>query len=99
MEELPVIPANFGIKLIDNDGVRKQFSLIEKLVQNCTEVINCGDAGQEGELIQRWVLLKAKCKVPIKQFNNIIVKSKVSFQKASRNSKWKAKVQFKLLIK
>lgn len=67
LEELPVIPAHFGIKLIDNDGVRKQFSLIEKLVQNCTEVINCGDAGQEGELIQRWVLLKAKCKVPIKR--------------------------------
>lgn len=67
LEELPVIPANFGIKLIDNDGVRKQFALIEKLVQNCSEVINCGDAGQEGELIQRWVLLKAKCKVPIKR--------------------------------
>ena len=67
LEELPVIPVNFGIKLIDNDGVRKQFALIEKLVQNCTEVINCGDAGQEGELIQRWVLLKAKCKVPIKR--------------------------------
>lgn len=67
LEELPVIPSNFGIKLIDNDGVRKQFSLIEKLVQNCSEVINCGDAGQEGELIQRWVLLKAKCSVPIKR--------------------------------
>jgi len=67
LEELPVIPANFGIKLIDNEGVNKQFALIEKLVQNCTEVINCGDAGQEGELIQRWVLLKAKCKVPIKR--------------------------------
>lgn len=67
LEELPVIPPHFGIKLIDNDGVRKQFSLIEKLVQNCSEVINCGDAGQEGELIQRWVLLKAKCNVPIKR--------------------------------
>ena len=67
LEELPVIPANFGIKLIENDGVKKQFALIEKLVQNCTEVINCGDAGQEGELIQRWVLLKAKCKAPIKR--------------------------------
>ena len=67
LEELPVIPANFGIKLIENDGVKKQFALIEKLVQNCSEVINCGDAGQEGELIQRWVLLKAKCKVPIKR--------------------------------
>ncbi len=67
LEELPVIPANFGIKLIDNDGVRKQFTLIERLIQNCDSVINCGDAGQEGELIQRWVLLKAKCNVPIKR--------------------------------
>jgi DNA topoisomerase III len=67
LEELPVIPTNFGIKLIDNEGVRKQFSLIEKLVQKSSEVINCGDAGQEGELIQRWVLLKAKCTVPVKR--------------------------------
>jgi len=67
LEELPVIPQNFGIKLIENDGVKKQFGLIEKLLQNCTEVINCGDAGQEGELIQRWVLLKAKCTAPVKR--------------------------------
>ena len=67
LEELPVIPQNFGIKVIENDGVRKQFTLIEKLLANCTEVINCGDAGQEGELIQRWVLLKAKCKAPVKR--------------------------------
>ena len=67
LEELPVIPQNFGIKVIENDGVRKQFSLIEKLLANCTEVVNCGDAGQEGELIQRWVLLKAKCKAPVKR--------------------------------
>lgn len=67
LEELPMIPPNFGIKLIDNEGVRRQFSVIESLVANCEEVINCGDAGQEGELIQRWVLLKAKCKVPIRR--------------------------------
>ena len=67
LEELPVIPQSFGIKLIENDGVKKQFGLIEKLLQNCTEVINCGDAGQEGELIQRWVLLKAKCTAPVKR--------------------------------
>ncbi|HNS41184.1 MAG TPA: DNA topoisomerase 3 [Taishania sp.] len=67
LEDLPIIPANFGIKVINDSGVQKQFSTIENLVANCQEVINCGDAGQEGELIQRWVLLKAKCKVPIKR--------------------------------
>ncbi|WP_128331766.1 type IA DNA topoisomerase [Apibacter sp. HY039] len=67
LEDLPLIPANFGIKLIQNKGVEKQFHVIEKLVHDCNEVINCGDAGQEGELIQRWVLLKAKCKVPVKR--------------------------------
>ena len=67
LEELPMIPASFGIKLIDNAGVRKQFGIIENLIQHCDEVINCGDAGQEGELIQRWVLLKAKCTVPVKR--------------------------------
>ena len=64
---LPIIPQNFGIKLIDNNGVEKQFRTIEKLVEECDEVINCGDAGQEGELIQRWVLQKAKCKKPMKR--------------------------------
>lgn len=67
LEDLPMIPPNFGIKLIENNGVQKQFQTIEKLVQQCDEVINCGDAGQEGELIQRWVLLKAKCNAPIKR--------------------------------
>lgn len=67
LEDLPISPVNFGIKLIENQGVEKQFNTISRLVQNCDEVINCGDAGQEGELIQRWVLLKAKCKVPIKR--------------------------------
>ncbi|WP_333852407.1 type IA DNA topoisomerase [Epilithonimonas sp.] len=64
---LPIIPKNFGIKLIDNNGVEKQFQTIEKLVQECDEVINCGDAGQEGELIQRWVLQKVKCDKPMKR--------------------------------
>ncbi|AEW00014.1 DNA topoisomerase III [Niastella koreensis] len=67
LEDLPMIPPNFGIKLIPNDGVQKQFKVIEQLVQNCEEVINCGDAGQEGELIQRWVLLKAQCNAPVKR--------------------------------
>jgi DNA topoisomerase-3 len=64
---LPMIPKKFGIKLIDNDGVKKQFATIEKLMLGAEEVINCGDAGQEGELIQRWVLSKAKCTAPMKR--------------------------------
>lgn len=67
LEDLPLVPPSFGIKLIENPGVKKQFAVIEKLVHDCEEVINCGDAGQEGELIQRWVLLKAKCAVPVKR--------------------------------
>ncbi|WP_212006135.1 type IA DNA topoisomerase [Chitinophaga sp. HK235] len=67
LEDLPMIPPSFGIKLIENEGVQKQFKVIEGLVQQCDEVINCGDAGQEGELIQRWVLLKAKCSAPVKR--------------------------------
>ncbi|HLN73658.1 MAG: DNA topoisomerase 3 [Methylococcaceae bacterium] len=64
---LPMIPSKFGIKLIDNEGVKKQFSIIEKLMASAEEVINCGDAGQEGELIQRWVMSKAKCTAPVKR--------------------------------
>jgi DNA topoisomerase-3 len=67
LEDLPMIPNTFGIKLIENDGVQKQFKVIEQLVQQCDEVINCGDAGQEGELIQRWVLQKARCSKPVKR--------------------------------
>lgn len=64
---LPMIPPKFGIKLIENTGIEKQFKVIEHLVSNADEIINCGDAGQEGELIQRWVLQKAKCKKPVKR--------------------------------
>jgi len=64
---LPMIPPRFGIKLIDNDGYKKQFAVIEKLFQNAEEIINCGDAGQEGELIQRWVMQKAGCKCPVRR--------------------------------
>lgn len=67
LEDLPIIPQNFGIKVVDDAGVQKQFKCIENLVAQCDSVINCGDAGQEGELIQRWVLLKAKCKKPIQR--------------------------------
>ena len=65
LESLPMIPTKFGIKLKNNKGVKKQFQTIEKLVQKCDEVINCGDAGQEGELIQRWVLSLAKSTKPL----------------------------------
>ena len=64
---LPMVPSKFGIKLLDNDGVKKQFHVIKRLVESCEQVVNCGDAGQEGEVIQRWVLHLAKCKVPIKR--------------------------------
>ena len=67
LEDLPIIPNQFGIKLRTDEGARKQFHIIEKLIASASEVINCGDAGQEGELIQRWVLLKAKCAVPVKR--------------------------------
>lgn len=67
--ELPIIPQKFGIKLIDNEGSIRQFKVIESLIQNnsCTELINCGDAGQEGELIQRWVYHKAGNTKPVKR--------------------------------
>jgi DNA topoisomerase-3 len=67
LESLPIIPESFGIKVIDDNGVKKQFSVIENLVKSAESVVNCGDAGQEGELIQRWVLLKANCKVPVQR--------------------------------
>ncbi len=67
LEDLPIIPQNFGIKVVDDPGIQKQFKCIENLVAQCESVINCGDAGQEGELIQRWVLLKAKCNKPIQR--------------------------------
>lgn len=67
LSALPMIPAKFGIKLIDDAGIRKQFAVIEKLMQAADGIINCGDAGQEGELIQRWVMQKAKAKCPVKR--------------------------------
>lgn len=64
---LPMIPQRFGIKLIDDKGIEKQFKIIEDLISKADMVINCGDAGQEGELIQRWVMQKAGCKCPVKR--------------------------------
>lgn len=67
LSSLPIIPSKFGIKLIEDDGIKKQFSIIEKLYKNAEEIINCGDAGQEGELIQRWVMQKAGVTCPVKR--------------------------------
>ncbi len=67
LRALPMLPGRFGIKLINDNGVKKQFGIIEKLVSNADEIINCGDAGQEGELIQRWVLSKAGNTKPLKR--------------------------------
>ena len=64
---LPMIPPRFGIKLIENTTYQKQFKILETLIQNADEIINCGDAGQEGELIQRWVMQKAGFKCPVKR--------------------------------
>ena len=65
--QLPMIPPRFGIKLKQDKGVEKQFHIIEGLFQKADEIINCGDAGQEGELIQRWVMQKAAVKCPVKR--------------------------------
>ena len=67
LSSLPMIPPRFGIKLIDNQGIAKQFGIIKNLMQNADMIINCGDAGQEGELIQRWVMQKAEAKCPVKR--------------------------------
>ncbi len=65
LTSLPMIPDRFGIKLIDDKGIHKQFSIIERLMQKADRIVNCGDAGQEGELIQRWVMQKAGAKCPV----------------------------------
>lgn len=64
---LPMIPSRFGIKLIEDEGIKRQFDIIKKLFQAADEIINCGDAGQEGELIQRWVMQKAGAKCPVRR--------------------------------
>ena len=67
LSALPMIPQRFSIKVSGDEGVHKQFNVIKSLIAQADEVINCGDAGQEGELIQRWVYQKAGCKVPVKR--------------------------------
>ncbi len=67
LSSLPMIPERFNIKVMEDKGVRKQFEILKSLIAQASEVINCGDAGQEGELIQRWVYQKAGCKVPVRR--------------------------------
>lgn len=67
LSRLPMIPAKFGIKVMDDEGIRRQFNVIKTLIGQCDEIINCGDAGQEGEVIQRWVMQKAGCDKPIRR--------------------------------
>ena len=67
LTQLPMVPPRFGIKLIPDHGIEKQFSIIERLMQQADGIVNCGDAGQEGELIQRWVMQKAQAKCPVKR--------------------------------
>lgn len=67
LSQLPMVPQRFGIKVMNDSGIQKQFKVIESLISKADEVINCGDAGQEGELIQRWVMQKALCKCPVKR--------------------------------
>ena len=67
LSALPMIPPKFGIRLKEDEGIKKQFAVIEKLFHEADGIINCGDAGQEGELIQRWVMQKAQVKCPVKR--------------------------------
>ena len=67
LTQLPMIPQRFGIKLIPDRGIEKQFAIIERLMQAADGIVNCGDAGQEGELIQRWVMQKAQATCPVKR--------------------------------
>ena len=67
LTQLPMVPQRFGIKLIDDNGIKKQFATIERLMQAADGIVNCGDAGQEGELIQRWVMQKAQATCPVKR--------------------------------
>lgn len=67
LSRLPMVPPKFGIKLIDSESYKRQFEVIRNLIARADEVVNCGDAGQEGELIQRWVMQKAECRCPVRR--------------------------------
>ncbi|MBQ5663861.1 MAG: DNA topoisomerase III, partial [Bacteroidaceae bacterium] len=67
LSSLPMIPPKFGIKLMGERSKERQFNIIKKLIEGADCIINCGDAGQEGELIQRWIMQKAQAKCPVKR--------------------------------
>ena len=67
LASLPIIPQRFGIKMIEQSSIKQQFAVIQQLMKNAEGIINCGDAGQEGELIQRWVMQKAGATCPVKR--------------------------------
>lgn len=67
LSSLPMIPPKFGIKLMGERSKERQFNIIKKLIEGAECIINCGDAGQEGELIQRWIMQKAQAKCPVKR--------------------------------
>lgn len=67
LRHLPMVPSRFGVKVIEDEGIQRQFQIVKRLLVEATEIINCGDAGQEGEVIQRWVFLKSGTKAPIKR--------------------------------
>lgn len=67
LSSLPMIPERFSIKVMPDKGVQKQFAILKSLIAQSSEIINCGDAGQEGELIQRWVYQKAGCRIPVRR--------------------------------
>jgi len=91
LSSLPMIPQRFSIKVSGDEGVHKQFNVIKNLIEQADEVINCGDAGQEGELIQRWVYQKAGCKCPVKRLwvNSLTEEAiKDGFQKLKDQSEY-----------
>lgn len=67
LRHLPMVPSRFGVKVIEDEGIQRQFQIVKRLLCAATEIINCGDAGQEGEVIQRWVFLKSGTKAPVKR--------------------------------
>lgn len=67
LNNLPMLPEKFEIKVVANSGIQKQFNIVKSLFDKAELVINCGDAGQEGELIQRWVMHQANYKGEVKR--------------------------------
>ena len=67
LNNLPMLPEKFNVKVVDNTGIKKQFNVVKNLFDKAEEIINCGDAGQEGELIQRWVMSKSNYKGKVKR--------------------------------